>query len=144
MFDKVNVFHVFCKNLNSIRSYVKQLQTTKCRFFHKKAGFFNSKSSKNVRFRHRIALTPAKTCSTHDFTLRKQYEDKTQSSKKIMDFSIFRCPGTVEISCFQKKIRGTVLFHVGVYIFSKVTVFYVFCKNFSRIRSQVKELQTKK
>ncbi len=58
-----------------------------------------------MRFRHRIALKPAKTCSTHDFTLRKQYEDKTKNSKKIMDFSIFRRPGTLEISCFQKKTR---------------------------------------
>ncbi len=66
--------------------------------------FFNSKSSKNVRLRPRIALKPAKTYSTHDFTLIKQYEDITKNSKKIMDFSIFRRPGTVEISCFQKKI----------------------------------------
>ncbi len=56
-----------------------------------------------MRFRQRIALKPAKTCSTHDFTLRKQYEDKTKHSKKITDFSVFRRPGTVEISCFQKE-----------------------------------------
>ncbi len=78
------------KKLNSIRSYVKELQTTKCRFFIKKL-FFYSKSSKNVRFRHRIALKPWKTGSTHDFTFRKQYGDKTKSSKKIMIFSLFRC-----------------------------------------------------
>ncbi len=68
-----------------------------------KSCFFNSKSSTNVHFRHRIALKPAKGCSTHDFTIRKQYEDKTKNSKKIMDISIFRRPGTVEFSCFQKK-----------------------------------------
>ncbi len=61
-----------------------------------------------------------------------------------MDFSIFRRPGTVEISCFQKKSAGTVLFPVGVYIFSKVIVLYVFCKNLSWIQSFAKELQTKK
>ncbi len=93
-------FTSFAKKLNSIRSYVKELQTTKSRFLHKKL-FFKSKSSKNVRFRHRIALKPAQTCSTHDFTIRKEYEDKTKISKTFMDFSIFR--RTVEISCFQKK-----------------------------------------
>ncbi len=102
-------FTSFAKKLNSIRSYVKELQTTTCRFFHKKlektAYYYYSKSSKNVRFRHRIALKPAKTCSTHDFTLRKQYEDKSKKSKNILDFSIFRCPGKVEISCFQKTTR---------------------------------------
>ncbi len=50
-----------------------------------------------MRLRDQIALKPAKTCSTRDFTLRKQYEDITKNSKKIMDFSIFRRPGTVEI-----------------------------------------------
>ncbi len=85
-------FTSFAKILNSMRSYVKELQTTKCRFFRKKAVFY-SKSSKNVRLRHRIALKPAKTCFTHDFTLRKQYKDITKNSKKIIDFSIFRRPG---------------------------------------------------
>ncbi len=61
-----------------------------------------------MRFWHRIALKPAKTCSTHDFTLRKQYEDKTKNSKKIMDFAIFRRPGTVQwkFHVFKKKIHG--------------------------------------
>ncbi len=84
---------------------MKELQTTKCRFFDKKAektAFLNSKSSKTVRFRHQIALKPAKTCSTHDFTIKKQYKDKTKKSKKIMDFSIFRRPGTVE-NVFKNK-----------------------------------------
>ncbi len=102
-------FTSFTKKLNSIQSYVKELQTTQCRFFHKKYGFFNSKSSKTVRFRHRIALKPAQTCSTHDFTLRKQYKDKTQNSKKSWIFQFLDVrPGTkctVEISCFQRK-RG--------------------------------------
>ncbi len=40
---------------------------------------------------------------THDFNFRKQYGDKTKSSKQIMKFSTFRSPGTVEISCFQKE-----------------------------------------
>ncbi len=61
-----------------------------------------------------------------------------------MDFSIFRRPGAVEISCFQKIYVGTVLFGVEVYIFSKVTVFHAFGKNLSSSRSDVKELQTKK
>ncbi len=60
--------------------------------------FYYSKSSKNMLFRHQIALKPAKMCSTRDFDIRKQYGDRTRNSKKIMDFSIFRCPGTVEIS----------------------------------------------
>ncbi len=56
-------------------------------------------------------------CSTHDFTIRKQYEYKTKNSKKIMEFSIFIRPGTVEISCFQKKKRGKgVIGPLSVYI----------------------------
>ncbi len=85
---------------------MKELQTSKCRFFHKKAEklfFLNCKSSKTVRFLHRIALKQAKTCSTHDFTFRKQYGDKTKSAKNIMNFSIFIPPGTVKILCFQKE-----------------------------------------
>ncbi len=39
--------------------------------------FFNSKSSKNVLFLLQIAVKSAKTCSTRDFTIRKQYEDQT-------------------------------------------------------------------
>ncbi len=65
-----------------------------------------------MRFWHQIALKPAKTGSTHDFTLRKQYEDKTKNSKKK-----FRRPGTVEISCFQKKIRGNgISWYLSVHI----------------------------
>ncbi len=97
-------FTSFAKKLNSIRSYVKELQTTKCRFFHKKAVFSLLNHQKNVRLRHRIALKPAKTCFPHDFTLRKQYEDITKNSKKswIFQFLDVRV-NTVEISCFQKK-----------------------------------------
>ncbi len=96
-------FTSLAKDLNSIRSYVKELQTTKCRFFHKKSCFFKGKSSKSILFRPQSALKPWKTCSTHDFTFRKQYADKTKSAKNIMIFSIFRPPGTVKISCFQKE-----------------------------------------
>ncbi len=52
---------------------------------------------------HHIAPESSKTGSTHDFTFRKQYGDKTKSAKNIMKFSIFRSPGTLKISCFQKK-----------------------------------------
>ncbi len=61
-----------------------------------------------MRFRHRIALKPAKTCSTQDFTIRKQYEEKLTIQKKSWIFQFLYLPGTgtVEISCFQKQIRG--------------------------------------
>ncbi len=67
-----------------------------------------------MRFPQRITVKPAKTCSTHDFTIRKQYEDKTKTSKKFMDFSIFRGPGTVETSLkklfFNSKSSKNMLF----------------------------------
>ncbi len=59
-----------------------------------------------MRFWHRIALKPAKTGSTHDFTLRKQYEDKTKNSKKIMDFQFLDVRVQWKFHVFKKKIRG--------------------------------------
>ncbi len=104
-------FTSFAKELNSIRSYVKELQTTKCRFFHKKA-VFNSKSSKNVCFGHWIALKLAKKYSTHDFTVRKQYEDKTKNTKKIMHFQFLDVGYSGNFMFSKKKSAGTVSFGI--------------------------------
>ncbi len=59
-----------------------------------------------MRFRHRVALKHAKTCSTHDFTIRKQYEDKTKKSKKIMDFQFLDVRVQWKFHVFKRKIRG--------------------------------------
>ncbi len=108
---KLLYFTSFAKRLNAIRSYVKELQTTKCIFVHKSCFFILNHQKMCVQ--HRIALKPAKACSTHDFTIRKQFEDKTKNSKKswifqFLDvlvqwkFHVFkrkstqRCPGTFE------------------------------------------------
>ncbi len=57
-------------------------------------------------FSHQITLKPSKTGSTHDFIFRKQYGDKTKSSKNHEFFNFQTSGCTVKISCFQKKIRG--------------------------------------
>ncbi len=48
--------------------------------------FLDGKSSKSILFLHQIALKPSKTRSTHDFTFRKQYRDKSKSAKKSRSF----------------------------------------------------------
>ncbi len=95
---------------------------------------------KHVRLWPRIALKPAKHVLHMILHLENSRKTKLKP-QKIMDFSIFR---QWKFHVFKRESAGTVLFHVGVYIFSKAIVFYVFCKNLSRIRSQRKELQTKK
>ncbi len=114
-FSKVIVFPVFAKRLNSIRSNVKELQTTKCRFFRKENCFFILNHQK-CTFRHQIAPKPAKRVLRTMLLLENIMETKLKI-QKIMDFSIFIPPDTVEISCFQKKIRGKgVMAHLSVNI----------------------------
>ncbi len=82
-----------------------------------------------MRFQHRIALKPAKTYFTHDFTIIKQYEDKTKRAKYHEQF-LDVPPGTVKISCIQKgNPWQKVLLCIKMQIFDKATVFHVFAKN---------------
>ncbi len=99
-------FTSFAKILNSIRSYVKELQTTKCGFFHKKASFFLLDHQKMCVFG--IALKLAKSCSTHDFTNRKQYEFKTKNSKNSWIFKFLDVRLQWKFHVLKKKSAGTV------------------------------------
>ncbi len=73
----------------------------------RKICFLYGKSSKSILFRHQIALKPSKMRSTHDFTFRKQYGDKTKSAKKSWNFQFLDF--WVQYSenfMFSKTIRG--------------------------------------
>ncbi len=80
----------------------------------------------------------------HDFTIRKEYEDKTKKSKKSWTFQFLDVRVQWKFHVFKKKNAETVSLCTWVYIFSKIIVFHVFCKNLSWIWPYVKELQTKK
>ncbi len=56
-----------------------------------------------MRFQHRVTLKPAKTCSTHDFTLRKQYEDITKTHKKSWIFQFLDVRVQWKFHVFKKK-----------------------------------------
>ncbi len=130
MFYIVNAFHVFCKKIELNPIICERVTNNKVQIFHKKSVFY-SKSSKNVRFRYWIALKPAKTYSTHDFTLRKQYEDKTKNSKRSWIFQFLDVRVQWKFHVFKKSPRERYHLAFECTYSRKVIVFHVSCKSLS-------------
>ncbi len=112
--------------------------------FSLKKLIFYSKSSKYVRFRHRIDLKPAKRVLRTILHLENSMRTKLKTQKNHGFFNFLMSGYSGNFTFSKEKSAGKVSLGVWVHIFSKVIVFYIFCKNLSWIWSYVKELQTKR
>ncbi len=79
-------YHEICNNTVVSHGVLPTRTLEKNLTKKEKRCFLDDKSSKSIFFRQQIALKPSKTRFTYDFTFRKQYGNKTKSSKKIMKF----------------------------------------------------------
>ncbi len=82
-----------------------------------------------ISFRHQITLTPSKRV-LHTILLLENSMGTKVKVQKIMKFSSFRHPGTVEISCFQKK-NARKHYHLAVeYTYSVMKLHFTSSKKF--------------